>query len=105
GVPIAHSVLALKSLLKGLKKLELNESRMEVALEANWAVVSEAIQTILRREGYPKPYEKMKELTRKNSHIGKEEIQAFIKVLDVKDEVKKELLSITPQNYTGTAGK
>lgn len=101
GVPIAHSLLAYKSLIKGLNKLLLNEQAINQELEENWAVVSEAIQTILRREGFPKPYEKLKELTRNNIKIDKEAIQNFIKKLKIDPAVKKELLEITPQNYTG----
>jgi len=101
GVPIAHSLLAFKSLIKGLNKLLLNKNAIDQDLEKNWAVVAEAIQTILRREGFPKPYEKLKELTRNNAKIDKEAIQNFIKKLNVKPEVKEELIKITPQNYTG----
>ena len=101
GVPIAHSLLAYKSLIKGLNKLLLNEKAIDQDLEKNWAVVAEAVQTILRREGFPKPYEKLKELTRNNAKIDKDAIQNFIKKLKIKPEVKEELLKITPQNYTG----
>ena len=101
GVPIAHSLLAYKSLLKGINKLVLNEEKIKQDLEDNWAVVGEAIQTILRREGFPKPYEKLKELTRKNKKIDKEAISEFINSLTVSDEVKEELLKISPANYTG----
>ncbi len=101
GVPIAHSLLAYKSLIKGLNKLLLNEEAIDQDLENNWAVIAEAIQTILRREGFPKPYEKLKELTRNNAKIDKEAIQNFIKKLKVSPDVKEELLKITPQNYTG----
>lgn len=101
GVPVAHSVLAYKSLIKGLGKVVLNTERLNRDLEDNWAVVGEAIQTILRREGFPKPYEKLKELTRTHSKIDKHAIHAFIKKLKVSPEVKKELLKLTPQNYTG----
>ncbi len=101
GVPLAHSLLALKSLLKGLDKLILNHSALESDLDANWAVVAEAIQTILRRESYPNPYETLKELTRGNQHISAASIAAFIDTLDVSEEVKKELRAITPHNYTG----
>ncbi len=101
GVPLAHSFIAFKSLLKGLDKLEVNEKKINSDLEDNWAVVAEAIQTILRRENYPNPYEKLKELTRKNEKITKDSIQSFIDNLDIKDEIKKELKSITPFNYTG----
>jgi adenylosuccinate lyase len=101
GVPLAHSLLALKSLLKGLDKLILNHPALEADLDANWAVVAEAIQTILRRESYPNPYETLKELTRGNQHISAASIAAFIDTLDVSEEVKKELRAITPHNYTG----
>ena len=101
GVPIAHSLLAYKMLLKGLNKLILNEDKIKSDLDANWAVVAEAIQTILRREGYPKPYEKLKELTRTNDKIDKKAIHDFIKKLKVPAGVKAELLKITPFNYTG----
>lgn len=103
GVPIAHSLLAYKSLIKGLGKLVLNPKRIEDDLDASWAVVAEAIQTILRREGYPKPYEKLKELTRKNETINKETIQAFIKRLKVPESVKNEMLELNPRTYTGKA--
>lgn len=101
GVPLAHTLLSFGSLLKGLDKLVLNESKLNNDLEENWAVVSEAIQTVLRRENYPNPYEALKQLTRGNAHINKASIQEFIDTLEVSAEVKKELLKITPQNYTG----
>jgi adenylosuccinate lyase len=101
GVPLAHSLLALQSLLKGLDQLILNRPALEADLEANWAVVAEAIQTILRREGYPNPYETLKELTRGNEHISAASIAAFIENLNVSEEIKNELKAITPQNYTG----
>ncbi|MGQ0827859.1 MAG: adenylosuccinate lyase [Bacteroidota bacterium] len=101
GVPLAHSLIAYKSLLKGLDKLILNKEALENDLEKNWAVVAEALQTVLRREGYPKPYEALKELTRTNTHITKESIAAFIDTLNVGDEVKTELKKISPSNYTG----
>ena len=101
GVPLAHTVLAIKSLIKGLDKLILNESAITADLENNWAVVAEAIQTILRREGYPKPYETLKELTRTNEIINQKTIAGFIDSLDLKEELKKELKKITPFNYTG----
>lgn len=101
GMPIAHTILAIKAIEKGLGKLLLNEGKLDQDLEDNWAVVAEAIQTILRREGYPKPYEALKDLTRGNAAITKESIQSFISKLDVTDQVKEELLKITPQNYTG----
>ncbi|WP_020531743.1 adenylosuccinate lyase [Flexithrix dorotheae] len=101
GVPVSHVVIALNSLLKGLGKIELNQARLDEDLEKNWAVAAEAIQTILRREGYPKPYEALKDLTRKNEKITKESIHAFIETLKISDEIKTELKQITPFNYTG----
>ena len=101
GVPFGHTIIAIKSTLKGLNKLLLNEAAIEQDLEDNWAVVAEAIQTILRREFFPNPYEVLKDLTRKNEVINKEAIHNFIDGLDVTDEVKDELKQITPQNYTG----
>lgn len=101
GVPVAHTVIALKSIEKGLGKLLLNESKLREDLENNWAVVAEAIQTILRRENYPNPYEALKELTRGKQGINKQSMQAFIKQLKVSAAVKKELKAITPGNYTG----
>ena len=100
-VPLAHSVIALESLKKGLGKLELNRAAIDADLEENWAVVAEAIQTILRREGYPQPYEALKALTRKNEKITKESIHSFINTLEVDDTIKDELKIITPFNYTG----
>ena len=101
GVPFAHIVIALKSLLKGLDKLELNEAALHADLDDNWAVVSEAIQTILRRESYPEPYEALKALTRTNTKITADTIRQFISELAVTDSVKAELLAITPFNYVG----
>lgn len=101
GVPIGHSVLALASLLKGLNKLIINEVKIHADLEDNWAVAAEAIQTVLRREGYPKPYEALKELTRTNEKITATSIANFIETLNVSDEVKKELRLISPFNFTG----
>ncbi len=101
GVPLAHTVIAFKSLIKGLNKLMINTQAIHNDLENNWAVISEAIQTILRREGYPKPYEALKDLTRKQTHITKESILEFIETLNVNDDVKTELRKITPFNYTG----
>ena len=98
---IAHSIIALKSLKKGLGKLILNREKLNSDLEDNWAVVAEALQTILRREGYPHPYETLKELTRVNTKVTRESIAEFVKGLKVKESVKKEMLSITPHNYTG----
>ena len=101
GVPIAHQIIALNSLIKGLGKLELNEHVLKQDLEDNWAVVSEAIQTILRREGYPKPYEALKELTRTNEKITHDSISRFVETLDVTESVREELRKITPYNYLG----
>lgn len=101
GVPLAHSFLALHSLAKGINKLELNKAAIDHDLDENWAVVAEAIQTILRKEGYPNPYEALKDLTRKNSKITKESIHTFVDSLDVNEEIKKRLKGITPFNYTG----
>ena len=101
GVPIAHSLIALRSLQKGIGKLILNEERVAEDLEQNWAVVAEGIQTVLRREGFPKPYEALKALTRTGEHISKEAIGRFIDGLDLSEEVKAELHAITPNNYTG----
>ncbi len=101
GVPIAHTVIAFRSLLKGLNKLIINTEAIDRDLENNWAVVAEGIQTILRREEYPSPYEALKALTRTNKHITKADIQAFIDSLDVKESVKEELRQLSPQTYTG----
>ena len=101
GVPIAHGVIALSSIQKGLGKLLLNESALQKDLEDNWAVVAEAIQTILRREGIPNPYEMLKDLTRSNEQITAASIQTFISNLDISSSLKEELNQITPQNYTG----
>ncbi|RYJ42915.1 adenylosuccinate lyase [Flavobacterium beibuense] len=101
GVPIGHTIIAFEATLKGLNKLLLNADKFEEDLERNWAVVAEAIQTILRREGYPNPYEALKDLTRTNHVINKESIHAFIGTLNVKDSVKEELMRITPSNYLG----
>ena len=101
GVPMAHSILGFKSMLKGLNKLILNEEAIAADLEANWAVVAEAIQTILRREGYPKPYEALKGLTRTNEDINQQSIANYIDKLNISDELKAELKLINPSNYTG----
>ncbi|MGM0392126.1 MAG: adenylosuccinate lyase [Bacteroidota bacterium] len=101
GVPIAHTLIAFQSTLKGLNKLLLNKTKIEQDLENNWAVVAEAIQTILRREGYANPYEALKGLTRTNEVINKESMSDFIETLDISEKIKNELKSITPQNYTG----
>ena len=101
GVPLAHTVIAVESTLKGLRKLILNEQKLYDDLEANWAVVAEAIQTILRREAYPNPYEALKQLTRTNQKITEQTIHDFIGSLDIDQETRKQLLAITPHNYTG----
>ena len=101
GVPFAHTLIALKSSLKGLGKLKVNQTEIEKDLNDNWPVVAEAIQTILRRENYPNPYEKLKELTRTNNKIDEKSIKDFIKALDVSEKVRSELLTISPSNYTG----
>lgn len=101
GVPVAHAVIALQSLMKGLGKVILNREALDRDLEQNWAVVAEGIQTILRREGYPKPYEALKALTRTNTHITREAIADFIETLDVAETVKQELRALSPATYTG----
>lgn len=101
GVPMGHMIIALQSTLKGLRKLILNEEKVAEDLDNTWAVVAEAIQTILRREAYPHPYEALKALTRTNAKMTEETIHDFVKTLNVSDEVKKELMAITPGNYTG----
>lgn len=101
GVPLAHTILSFQSTLKGLNKLLLNEEKIAQDLENNWAVVAEAIQTILRREGYPNPYEALKGLTRTNEKINAESISNFIDTLEVSDEIKKELKAISPSSFTG----
>ncbi|WP_288370866.1 adenylosuccinate lyase [uncultured Algoriphagus sp.] len=101
GVPLGHMLIALESLKKGLGKLELNRAAIDSDLQENWAVVAEAIQTILRREGYPKPYEALKDLTRTNEKITQDSIAKFIEGLAVSDEIKQELKQISPFNYTG----
>ena len=101
GVPVAHSLIALNALQKGLGKVILNREALDRDLESNWAVVAEGIQTILRREGYPKPYEALKALTRTNAAITRESIRAFIDTLDVAEPVREELRALTPQTYTG----
>jgi adenylosuccinate lyase len=103
GVPLAHTILAIKSTLKGLDKLLLNTEVIERDLEDNWAVVAEAIQTILRREAYPNPYEALKDLTRVNRKIDREVIHEFIDNLEVSEDIKNELKHITPHNYTGVS--
>ena len=105
GVPFAHTILSLKSIEKGLSKLVLNEKKITEDLDNNWAVISEAIQTILRREHYPEPYEALKELTRGNAAITKQSIHAFIDGLKISAAIKKDLKKISPHNYTGIASK
>ena len=101
GMPLAHTFIAFKSTLTGLDKLLLNQGAFEADLEKNWAVVAEAIQTVLRREGFPKPYEALKGLTRKNEAVTKQTVHSFVDTLNVSDELKTELKQISPQNYTG----
>jgi adenylosuccinate lyase len=101
GVPFAHSLIAIHSTLRGLDKLLLNRQAIDEDLDNNWAVVAEAIQTILRREGYPNPYEALKELTRNNQTVTRESIRAFIEQLHVPESVRAELKAISPHNYTG----
>ena len=98
---MAHSILGFKSMLKGLNKLILNEEAIATDLESNWAVIAEAIQTVLRREGYPNPYEALKGLTRTNKAINQESIADFIETLNISEDLKAELLQIKPSNYTG----
>jgi len=101
GVPMAHILIAVQSMEKGLSKLILNEDKLAADLENNWAVVAEAIQNILRREGYPKPYEALKSLTRTNKKMNEQIIHDFINQLDISEEIKNELKAIRPENYTG----
>ena len=101
GVPLAHTLIAVASTMKGLGKLLLNRAAIDADLDNTWSVVAEAIQTVLRREGYPKPYETLKALTRKNEAVTAESIAAFIETLDVSDEVKAELKKLSPHSYTG----
>lgn len=101
GVPMAHSLIAVKSTLKGINKLLLNENVIREHLEDNWAVVAEAIQTVLRREAYPNPYEALKELTRTNQKVNAATIAEFVETLDVDEKVKEEIRRISPANYTG----
>jgi adenylosuccinate lyase len=101
GVPMGHAVIAVQSTLKGLRKLILNEEKLQEDLDNTWAVVAEAIQTILRREAYPNPYEALKALTRTNQKMTEENIHEFIQGLDVSNDIKEELMAITPSNYTG----
>ena len=101
GVPFGHAVIAIESTLKGLRKLILNEEKLHADLDDTWAVVAEAIQTILRREGYPHPYEALKALTRTNEKMTERTIHDFVQTLNVSDGVKAELMAVTPHNYTG----
>ena len=101
GVPIAHTVIGINSTIKGLNKLLVNTEKINSDLEKNWIVIAEGIQTILRREGFPKPYEALKKLTRNNLEINKKTFTVFIENLEISDEIKKELKKISPFNYTG----
>ncbi|MCO6476045.1 MAG: adenylosuccinate lyase, partial [Phaeodactylibacter sp.] len=101
GVPLAHTLIAFRSILKGLSKLLLNDEKLQADLESNWMVVAEAIQNVLRREGYSQPYEALKELTRGKARVTKEDMHGFIDSLQVKEAVKQELKSISPHNYVG----
>ena len=101
GVPFAHSLISFKSVLKGFGKLIVNEEAIKNDLEENWAVIAEAVQTVLRREAYPKPYEALKELTRKNTTITKKDFEKFISTLKVDKKVKEELKKLSPASYTG----
>ena len=103
GVPFGHILIALKSMLKGIKKLNVNSTKIDSDLNKNWSVVTEAIQTILRREKFPNPYEALKKLTRINGTINKKIIHEFIENLEVDQKIKQELKEITPSNYTGIA--
>jgi adenylosuccinate lyase len=101
GVPFANTIIALRSIEKGLGKLIVNSTKMEEDLENNWVVIAEAIQTILRRENYPEPYEALKDLTRDNNKIDKQAIHLFIDKLEIDNQLKKELKKISPHSYTG----
>ena len=101
GVPMGHALIAFQSTLKGLRKLILNEEKLQQDLDNTWAVVAEGIQTILRREAYPNPYETLKALTRTNEGINANTIATFIDTLDVSEDIKEELRAITPASYTG----
>ena len=101
GVPIAHTIIGINSTIKGINKILLNKNKIDEDLENNWIIISEAIQTVLRREGYPKPYEALKKLTRKNEKIDKITFSNFINSLEISEKVKKELMKISPFNYTG----
>ena len=101
GIPIAHTVIGINSTIKGINKILVNTEKINSDLEKNWIVIAEGIQTILRREGFPKPYEALKELTRNNQQINKKTFIVFIENLEISDEIKKELKKISPYNYTG----
>ncbi|MDD2576558.1 MAG: adenylosuccinate lyase, partial [Bacteroidales bacterium] len=101
GVPIAHTIIALNSIIKGVNKLIINTNAIERDLNNNWAVVAEALQSILRSIGYPNPYETLKDLTRTNTEVNAETIAQFVDGLDVSDEIKKRMKEITPMNYVG----
>ena len=105
GVPFCHTIIAFKSIEKGLDKLLINDAKIHEDLENNWVVVAEAIQTVLRRENYPRPYEALKELTRENNKIDKKTMHQFVDGLKISNEIKKELKKITPHNYTGVSAK
>jgi adenylosuccinate lyase len=105
GVPMGHSLIAIKSLIRGINKLLLNEEAISRDLDNNWAVLAEAIQTILRREGYPEPYEALKALTRGKGNINKEILHQFIDSLNISDTVKAEMYKLTPHNYLGIMPK
>ena len=101
GVPFSHTLIAISSTIKGINKLIVNKAKIDSDLNENWAVIAEAIQTILRREGYPNPYEALKKLTRINSEINKKTIHEFIDSLEIENKIKNELKEISPSNYTG----
>ena len=101
GVPFSHTLIAISSTIKGINKLIVNKAKIDSDLNENWTVIAEAIQTILRREGYPNPYEALKELTRINSEINKKTIHEFIDSLEIQNKIKNELKEISPSNYTG----
>jgi adenylosuccinate lyase len=101
GVPFSHTIIAISSTIKGINKLIVNKTKIDSDLNENWAVIAEAIQTVLRREGYPNPYEVLKELTRINSEINKKTIHEFIDSLEIENKIKNELKKISPSNYTG----
>jgi adenylosuccinate lyase len=103
GVPFAHTILSIQSILKGLEKLVINLPAIEKELESNWMVIAEGIQTILRREGYPNPYEALKSLTRTNKLITRDDLHAFIDGLEIEQSVKNELKSLSPSTYTGVS--